>query len=606
MKTQFCGGCGAKLDVSAFDPGTEFACGGCGATLLVAGTSPGPAPAAPAAPARGTRPAPARPGRRREETAGASQGRRAKSNAPLLAVAVGAGVLLLGGGAWFALRPRAKPPEPPPPPVALKPKAAPEKVLPPDEAEWAKAATDAEKEAVARRRTDESKVSDAASKELFRFLVSKGRADLARKAARARLDADPENAWAGDALGLVNAKAAFEELRPRAADLDDAPADGWDRIKKRMEGGKTWVDAEERKQYEADLASVRRQVETLSDPWHMEALRVAREVRSDPAFKDFGPIDIRLLPPYLVMAEHQKDANSQSTKNVLDNHSKFFKCLTGEFLKVMAEAGLPTPTVKEMGDPVLKAFIFTSRNEFDRWHSIQGIKVPAGWRAYYSGGSQFMMTYDTGASSELQSPDTCTAFHEATHQLVHYYRRYYLTQELRKKDPSAPDVDFLDNRVHGRTHWFQEGFAEFFGAADRISAQTGEWKLLRPYRSRLAEWGNPVTRKEPQWTLEEVVNMVNSMQLGMLSKKKNPESPDGMGSLYYAEAWALNHFLYFGLDGKYRAKYLKVVHEEMLCHSGSEVFYEVMGAGEGAARKKFMEDLEYEIYDYVKGLLRGK
>ncbi len=273
----------------------------------------------------------------------------------------------------------------------------------------------------------------------------------------------------------------------------------------------------------------------------------------------------------------------------------------------MAEAGLATPTVKEMGDPVLKAFIFTGRTEFDRWHSIQGIQVPAGWRAYYSGGTQFMMTYDTGASSELQSGDTCTAFHEATHQLVHYYRRYYLTQELRKTNPAAPDVNFLDPRVHGRTHWFQEGFAEFFGAADRISSQTGEWKLLRPYRSRLLEWGDPARRATPQWSLGEVVDMVNSAQMGMLARRKakTPSDEEELGSLFYAEAWALNHYLYFGAEGKYREKYLKVIHEEMMCHSGSGVFYSIFGAGEGDQRKKFMEDLEFEVWDYVRALRKG-
>jgi hypothetical protein len=501
---------------------------------------------------------------------------------------------------------RPKPPAPAPPPPVLRPKPAPEKVLPPDEAEWAKTKTEPEKDAVALRRIEESKGSDATSKELFRFLVAKGRADLARKAARARLDADPENLWAGEALGLVNSKAALEEIKPHAADLDEVPVEGWDRIKKRIGDGKSWVDPEERKQYEGDLAAVRKQVETLSDPWYGDALKAAKEVRADPLFKDFSPIDIRLLPPYLVLAQHQKDDYSQSTKNVLDNHSKFFRCLTGEFLKFMKEADLPTPTIKEMGNPVLEAFVFTNRNAFDRWHWNQQQQLPSGIRAYYAwGGSRFMMMYDTGASPDLQNQDTCVAFHEATHQLVHNYRRYYLTQEDRKRNPAAPEVDYQDIRLHGTTHWFQEGFAEFFGAADRISSQTGEWKLLRPHRSRLAEWGDPVVRKAPQWTMTEVVDMVNSAQLSFLSRKKMPSAPDAMDSLYYAEAWALNHFLYFGLNGKYRAKYLKIIHEEMLCHSGSKVFYDLMGAGEGDARKKFMEDLEYEIYDYVRGLLKG-
>ena len=68
--------------------------------------------------------------------------------------------------------------------------------------------------------------------------------------------------------------------------------------------------------------------------------------------------------------------------------------------------------------------------------------------------------------------------------------------------------------------WLEQ--IEFFGAADRISSQTGEWKLLRPLRKRLAEWGDPLLRKAPQWTLEEILKMPNSMVLGLLSEKKMP------------------------------------------------------------------------------------
>jgi hypothetical protein len=553
--------------------------------------------------------APSRASRRREGAAGGAP--KGTSKSPLLLVGVGAGVLLLGGGAWLALRPKPAPAVPPAPPVALRPKddpPKPAKVVPPEEAEWLEAKSPAAQEAVARRRMDVAKDTDDASKELHRFLVAKGRVDLAKEAARARLGTDPESAWANYSLGRSNAKAALDEIAPRAADLDRFPVDGWDRVRTRIDEKRIWVEPEERKAWEADLASVRRQAETLADPWYREALKVVGEVRGLASFKGaqpqgFEPIDFIVLPPYLVMAEHQNSPSGHATVNVLGNHSKFFRCLTGEFLKVMAEAGLPTPTVKEMGNPVLKAFVFTGRNEFDRWHGKQGQKLPPGIRAYYAwGGNQFMMLYDTSPTGELQNDDTCTAFHEATHQLVHYYRRYYLTLEDRKADPAAPEVALFDRRLHGDAHWFGEGFAEFFGAADRISSQTGEWRLLRPLLKRLAEWGDPIRRKAPQWTMKEVIEMKNSMQLTLLSRQKMPAAPETMNSLYYAEAWALNHFLYFGQEGKHREKYLKVIHEEMTCNSGAEVFYRHMGAGEGEARTKWLEDLQDDVFDYVRAL----
>ncbi len=604
MKTIDCGGCGATLDVSEFAPGTEFACGGCGGNLKVPASKPAAKPAAKA------HSAPARAARRRE-SAPAAEGKAAApgSKKTVVVAACAGGALLLGVGLFLALRKKEPAPAPAPEVVQLKPKAPPKKELPPEEAEWLAAKTTAEKDAIAERRTLEARTSDAASKELFQFLVLKGRTDLAKNVAKARVEADPESPWGNETLGRVNAGPAFAELEPHAANLDLVPPSGWDRLKKRIADKRQWVEVEEKRQYEEDLAAARKQVKALEDPWYKEALQVVAEIRADPRYHPkFTPVDFIALPPYLVMAQHQKDPARHATVNVLGNHSKFFKCLTTEFLKIMGEAGLSTPTVQEMGNPVLKAFVFVDRSNFDVWHGDQGnSEWLKGVRAYYSwGGDQFMMMYDTGASGALQDDDTCTAFHEATHQLVHYYRKYYLTQKLREKNPEQPDLDLRDGRLHGQAHWFGEGFAEFFGAADRISSQTGEWRLMRPLQSRLREWGDPIVRKvEDQWTLEEVIQMKGKMHMEMIARKKWPDRHQGMTSLFYCQAWALNHYLYFGKDGAYRAKYLKVVHEEMTCNSGSEMFFRVMEAGDGEARKKWIEELEHELKDYVRKLLRG-
>jgi hypothetical protein len=531
----------------------------------------------------------------------------------------GAALLLLAaGGGYMALRPgrgtapSASPPSSAPPspaPATAKPADPPPPPRPavsPEEAEWADAKTEAARGALVLRRIDAARGSDEASSALHDFLRGKNRSDLAAKAVEARLAADPSSPWANAALGRTDARPIFEELAA-SRDLDrDAPPE-WERLRARLKEGRTWIaPGQERNSLDADVAAVREHLRVLADPWQREMLRVVAETRAEPAFKDFGPVDHRALPPYVVMAQHQSDPRRHATKNVLDNHAKFFQCLTKEFLRVMGEAGLPTPTVAEMGNPVLKAFVFYDRNAFDRWHWNLGVKDDflRGIRAYYSGDAQVMMLYDTGAHAELQDEDTCTAFHEATHQLVHYYRRYYLTQALRAKDPAAPDVAFLDRRLWDDSHWFQEGFAEFFGAADRISTTTGEWRLLRPHRQRLGEWGNPRLRRQPQWTLDEVLRMRDSTGLHQLAEKKWPGHRDELSSLYYAQAWALNHFLYFGRDGAYRARYLKVVAEEMRCHSGYEVFLEGMGAGDGEARKAFLKTLEQEWLDYVCELLQ--
>jgi hypothetical protein len=130
--------------------------------------------------------------------------------------------------------------------------------------------------------------------------------------------------------------------------------------------------------------------------------------------------------------------------------------------------------------------------------------------------------------------------------------------------------------------------------------------LLRPLLERIPEWGNPYTRTEPQWTLEEIVKMTGKQQLDVLAKTKFGEKALMMNSLYYAQAWALNHYLYFGDEGKYRERYLKIVHEEMNVRSGYNTFMRCMGVGDSEAeRKTFLEGLEEEWKQYQELLIRN-
>jgi len=328
---------------------------------------------------------------------------------------------------------------------------------------------------------------------------------------------------------------------------------------------------------------------------------VERGVREDPAFREFQPIEVLSEAPYLLLAQKQKDEMRQNTGVVLDRHIKFFRTLTREFVAKMGEAGLPTPTVAQMGNPVLKAFIFTDRSEFERWHGSD-----SGWlkgtRAYYAwGGTQFMMMYDTGASASVQDSDTCVAFHEATHQLVHYYRRHYLWLEDRKKNPSAPEPHLRDHRLASESHFFGEGFAEFFGGVERISTATGEYKMFQLLRERIQEWGNPQVRTDPQWTTREVLAMPGKAAMEAMAAQKWPERKEQMQSLYYSQAWNLNHYLYFGKNGRYRSRYLRYVAEEMKGNGGFESFLTAMNAGEDEeAREAFLARLDREAIEYQK------
>lgn len=628
MRTLDCGGCGATLDVTELAPGTVFSCGSCGASLTAGGEAA--APAAPAAPVKAARrpsaaasraPAAARPSRRAGAAAGGgAAAAKPKSKGPLLLAAAG-GVILLGGGVALlaggggggepagegpgAAPPAALSPEPAKEPEPAKP---PEPPPSPEEAAWRAATTEVARLEWLSGALASGKEAPDRAKALHAFVEGKGRKDLARRVLDARLDAEPGCPWANGLLGRTDMGEALRAAEAREG-MGDLGTEEAKRILDRVRSGRTWVGGDERPGVEKDLAAVKADLDRRSDPWWKEATAVLRVVENHPAFHPrFTPVLHEAVPPYLVIAQLQQDERAHATVNVLSNHRKFFHCLTKEFLELMGEAELPTPTLGEMGNPVLKAFVFKDRNAFDRWHWDQRWPKDAlqGVRAYYAwGSSQFMMMYDTGAPTATQDEDTCTAFHEATHQLVHYYRRYYLTLEDRKADPKAPEVELLDGRLHGETHWFQEGFAEFFGAADRISSQTGEWALLRPYRSRLAEWGDPLLRKTPQWTLEEVLKMPNKMVMAVLAEQKMPGKKEVMNSLFYAQAWSLNHLLYFGKEGKYHDRYLRYVNEEMRCRGSFERFLECMEVGpDEAARAAFLEELGDDWVGHQKSLLR--
>jgi hypothetical protein len=468
--------------------------------------------------------------------------------------------------------------------------------LSPMEQAWADAATDAGRLSWVKSQLDGVKSDEAAAKELHEFLAKEGRSDFAEMVEDARLEADPDDEWANARKGRTNMRAAMEAVNENGALLEEAPIEEWTRLKASLSEGRTWADAgEDKSGIESDIRAIEAHLETVKDPWYREMLGVVKGMEEKPMFEPYRPLKWVTNKPYVVIAQVQDEEHKQNTGVVLERHSKLFKCLVGNFREMMNECGLPSPSVEELGNPVLKGFIFGERADFEDYHErYGGSNWISGVRAYYSwGGNQFMMTYDTGAPSRAQDPDTSTAFHEATHQLVHYYRQWYYWQELKKKDPNAPKPVLTHPHLHGRSHFFGEGIAEVFGACRLISLGTGEWKLRVKLRNRIAEWGSTKARKDPDWTLKEMLQMTGKMQLDMMGKQKWPGHDKELSSLFYAQAWAFHHYLYNGEDGLWRDLYLDYIAEEMKCNSGYEVFLKCFEIGEDEEeRDSFLRDME--------------
>ena len=349
--------------------------------------------------------------------------------------------------------------------------------------------------------------------------------------------------------------------------------------------------------------------EGLADPWETARLEVEKQVREDPRFRKFLPIDTRAERPWLVMAQRQKDPTRHATVNVLLNHSKVLRGVHGEFRRLLVEAGLPDPTTETLGSPVLAAFLFTDRPNFDDWHKAQGTSAELlhGIRAYISMDPRpLLLLYDTGAPTGIQDEDTGTTAFLGSMRLLMEVRRRHVTAEARKKDPGAAEVALHDPRVAILPRWFKSGFADLFGAADRVSSPAGEWRFLRPSRALLWEWGDPIKRKaENQWSLEELLAPLDAEAVTDIARQRWPDRWKEMGSLFSAESWGLSHFLLFGKEGAYRPRYLRMLREAVLTGGGPDLFDRCMEIGEGEARKKALDDLQKAWHAYIQELLRS-
>jgi len=335
-----------------------------------------------------------------------------------------------------------------------------------------------------------------------------------------------------------------------------------------------------------------------ADPWNRKAREALETLRADPRFARFLPVDADLLPPFLVAAERNPGPAGTATVNVIQNHLKLCRAVLERFRGLMAEAGLPVPTEAELGSPVLPSFFFRNRRSFEEFGEDQG-SSPDRLRGvgglFQRGPEERILMFDTGASTDLQPESTSFAARLVALQVLHCHRRYYAAPE----GPKAPGVpDGLP--------WFTDGFAALFGGADRISVQAGEWKFLRPYRALLMELWDRAGEGKAEWTIPDLLQPADEAAVAALARDRWPAEAEAMSAHFAARAWALHHYLYFGREGAYRERYLHILRAGMTGRAGPETFFEVMEAGEGEARRAFLDGLEEEVRRYVVDLARRR
>ena len=203
----------------------------------------------------------------------------------------------------------------------------------------------------------------------------------------------------------------------------------------------------------------------------------------------------------------------------------------------------------------------------------------------------------TGRLAVHDDCDHTTIMHEGTHQLMWAWTD-------RKGRPTLMDM-------MGRSYWFQEGIAEWYGGASRIVLPSGEstYEIGKLHQGRLSSIRQSQTNegRKSLFTLRELIDTRYRDKPIIESGVRTPDGkivePPRVGQLY-AQGWFLIYFMNrFNCDdkgmvhpdqpGKYQAKWHDYVKVELEGKTGAEEFKRCMGFSEAD-----MDRLETEYWCY--------
>ncbi len=638
MNLVACPRCGAQFDVSSFAPGSSFVCGACQNTLQVPAAAapaapvakpvakpaarpaaaPAPAPAAaPAAPAMmkkpavdprragGAAPAAAGPGRAqriREQRAEGGEAARKRNPMPLVLAGVGAVVLLGAGIAMMLPGKEAPAPETGGGGPAAGGGAAEKAEAAPKTFEQLPKSQQLE---IVEQKVKEAGKGAAAAKEAFEWLTSKGFGDDARRALVAGRLAAPGDAWLNGQLGYVN---RADEIRALASDEtilfnvgEDHP--DFQRVmalqeKVKKDASAAWLTAEDAKAFDASAASLKELVAKLDDPVYVRTKKEFDNVRLNPAFTGLE-FSFESYRPYVIFAELPGPDRRELADRVVKLTGKALQSVHRHWLEFMRnDLGLKAPSLEELGDDRLKIFVFKNRESFDAWHAKNGVSNPGpSVAAYYEHGrDRFMMMH-------LDSFDPGTIMHEATHQTIHYYSRYFCQLDddaiAEKNGEPKEAVRYEDSRLRSSMFWFQEGIAEYFGGARKAEGKEDEWTIgeLQPERLMFFKF---MQKRGSLWPLEDFL-FADQVQITNRAKVKGGGlQGDELKGLMYSQGWTLVHYFLHGEGGKYRQRFLNLVKNELSGKSGKPYLLEAFGLPKSTQDPKFREFVQEVEAGYMK------
>jgi len=487
------------------------------------------------------------------------------------------------------------------------------------------AMTPADQTAYVESRVSRAKSSPSAAREAHDELKRLGREADAKRAMEAGHEAFPEDAEISKALGLRDKGAEIRKVvddevtEDRCADLEAFK--GLKRLHARIlkNPGAAWVDEATAKQLDEWVQACQKEMEYLQDPGNAKTRQLYGNIKNDSRFTgmDFSTADAR---PYVLFAETPSAARKEQTDALVAHRGKVLQCLQRRFVQFLREeVGIKdAPPLAEINDARLRGFVFKDRESYDAWHVRLGSRSPSFAAAYYDpSATQMIYMYAglgrSGIPGDKQDEDVNVTFHEGTHQIIHFYARYFTQQEddaiADKEGKRREEVLITDSRLHSSFMWFQEGIAEYFGAAEPVPGKDGEWTLGRIQKARTLFFRAMLSQKQ-EWRIEEFLFRSQS-QLEQDCRTKNVTDPEIMKLLIYSQGWTLVHYFLHGDGGKWRAKFLRYCGREFSGHSDQPSFLAAFGLPKRTrtldmkpdpAWVEFIQDVEKGYREYSKSL----
>ena len=296
--------------------------------------------------------------------------------------------------------------------------------------------------------------------------------------------------------------------------------------------------------------------------------RIRRQLR-----EDFGDVFLFYSKgdPYLLAVE---SSERYIGTEVVADYGRRLETLYGAFRRELADP-LGLPPVSE----VLPVVVLSSRERFERYCMDREKKrVPPQIKGIYEYNRRRIVIY-----FDVQAPYE-VLFHEGVHQLIHYY-------VLRETGGArVPQM-----------YWLQEGLATYFEGF----RPAGDGRVVidpRANRGRL-----PVIREALQEPTPE--GRRSFIPLGVLTgmtvddfwewfeSERDAAEATRKAHLYYAESWALVHFLRQA-GGAYRAVFDDYLRAELRGEGGKGRFEALARANLGME----LGELEEKFVDYILGL----